>query len=110
MTELETTPQRAEIHTSTPLRQSLVRLDTAARARFVTVGADVEVVVVDVAGRLEARIWSAARGALHNNALVVLGAAVAVGLFAALMTGPSSLRSMSSQRGNSASPTPRKTQ
>ena len=68
------------VQTATPLRQSLDRLDTAARARLNTVGADVEVIVVDLADRLEARAVAAATGALHSHALAILGAAVVVGV------------------------------
>lgn len=90
-TALATMGSRALVgQAETPLRRSLARLDTAARDRFVTVGKDVEVIVVDVAERLESRIVVAATAAVRGNALAILGVAVVIGLVAGLWSGPRS--------------------
>jgi 2,3-bisphosphoglycerate-independent phosphoglycerate mutase len=87
----EATPhsQSLVVQAATPsLRHSLARLDVAARARFVAVGADVEVVVTDVASRLEARARTAVTQALRENALTIVGVALAVAVVAGLFSGP----------------------
>lgn len=64
----------------TPLRESLVRLDAAARARLLAAGDDVEHVVTNVSARLEARARASLREGLRANAWLALGLAVGLGL------------------------------
>jgi hypothetical protein len=63
-----------------PLRESLSRLDQAARARLVTTGDDVENAIAAAAAHLEARTRAGLRRALHSRAWVALGLAVGLGI------------------------------